>query len=317
MSINPSSSGDGGAQPKKQLTPKQLREQRLARFEQKPPPKKPPPPPPSTQASIAVATASATTSATTASANNQMSASMEQQNARAPLTPENINLNNDQNDALRIAALAEKEDQDLQAALALSMGLPVPPKFGDSVAAIEPLPANEALSSCEEIPSDLLATAAVVAATAPALGNLHTNTTPAGSPMRIESSSSNNNNNNNNHDNAMETSDDDDRKPAAKPTSPKSLSPSRILKTNPHHFSGRVRTWYETASPYNILEFHDCMWTKGVTTENDQKRWLSQGIQFKDETHPKTRATNPNASTSLLETIISGPGGESFLDCYF
>jgi len=233
---------------------------------------------------------------------------MEQQNARAPLTPENINLNNDQNDALRIAALAEKEDQDLQAALALSMGLPVPPKFGDSVAAIEPLPANEALSSCEEIPSDLLATAAVVAATAPALGNLHTNTTPAGSPMRIESSSSNNNNNNNNHDNAMETSDDDDRKPAAKPTSPKSLSPSRILKTNPHHFSGRVRTWYETASPYNILEFHDCMWTKGVTTENDQKRWLSQGIQFKDETHPKTRATNPNASTSLLETIISGPG---------
>ena len=309
MSINPSSSGDGGAQPKK-LTPKQLREQRLARFEQKPPPKKPPPPP-STQASIAVVPTPPTA---TTSANQTSSASMEQQNARAPLTPENINLNNDQNDALRIAALAEKEDQDLQAALALSMGLPVPPKFGDSAAEIEPLPANEATSSCE-IPSDLLATAAVVVATAPALGNLHTTTTPTRSPMRIESTSSSNNNNN--HDTAMETSDDEDRKPAAKTTSPKSLSPSRILKTNAHHFSGRVRTWYETASPYNILEFHDCMWTKGVTTENDQKRWLSQGIQFKDETYPKTRATNPNASTSLLETIISGPGGESFLECCF
>ena len=68
------------------------------------------------------------------------------------LQPGNVNLNEGQSDALRIAALAEKEDQDLQAALALSMGLPIPPKFGD--APIEPLPANEALSSSTECPEE-------------------------------------------------------------------------------------------------------------------------------------------------------------------
>lgn len=291
MSINHSSSGDGEANLKpKQLTPQELREQRLARFEKKAPPK---PPPSSTQASSDVL------EITAASSTNQTAASMETNSK--PKLPDNIDLNAGQSDALRVAALAEKEDQDLQAALALSMGLPVPPKYSDSAgdAPIEPLSANGALSS-SNIPMDLLATAAVVAATAPALGNLHT-ATESISPMRIETS--------NPHDTVMEHSDEDDRKPAAKPTSPK--SPGRILKTNPQHFSGRVRTWYETASPYNILDFHDCMWTKGVTTENDQKRWLSQGIQFKDEIHPKDSATNPNANTSLLETIISGPGGKS------
>ena len=220
-------------------------------------------------------------------------------NSKLPL-PGNLSLNNDQSDALRIAALAEKEDQDLQAALALSMGLPVPPpKHAESTSVtIEPLPANEPSSS--GISNDLLATAAVVAATAPALENL-----PPTSHITSSMSVSEESNYNNNQDTVMEQSDEDDRKPAAKPTP---SSPSRILRTNPQHFSGRVRTWYETASPYHVLGFHDCMWTKGVTTENDQKRWLSQGIQFKDETHPTTRTTNPNTSASLLERMISGPG---------
>lgn len=220
--------------------------------------------------------------------------------------------NSGSNEALAVAALAEKEDADLQAALALSMGLPVPlSTFGTSSSNIEPLPAFGIRGNREPtspIRGDVLATAAMVVATAPGLGNTPASTAPS-TPMRIEEGDT---------DVVMES---DDRKPAAVgKTATPSPSPSRILRSNPQHFSGRVRTWYETASSYNMLDFHDCMWDKGVTTEHDQKRWLAQGIQFKDEHEHNSRKTSPTRSraetatndradaSSLLAMIISGPG---------
>ena len=238
-SAEKSGNANGDGKPK-QLTPQQLREQRLARFDKgggKPAastngqPKAPPSQMTEPSATKAVEPIS-----------------MESPETETMETNSNLQLW-----AQETVAVAEKEDQDLQAALALSMGLPVPgaKKEEDNV--------------------------------------------------------------------MMEGNSDveDDRKPAAvdKTLATSSVRTIEIPKTNPHHFSGRVRSWYESAAPYNILEFHDCMWDKGVTTQNDQKRWLAQGIQFKDE-HSDDSATgggsgNPNeAASSLLETIISGPGGE-------
>jgi hypothetical protein len=236
-----------------------------------------------------------------------------------------------------VASLAEKEDEDLQAALALSMGLPVPPsKFviGSAISnsnfdTIEPLQAFD-IDTGEEltepmttgIDNDVLATAAMVVATSPGLlMNTPASTAPS-MPMCMEED----------YDTDVVMESDGDQKLAAvvvgaKPqTSPSQSqsqppSPSRILRSNPQHFSGRVRTWYETASSYNVLDFHDCMWDKGVTTENDQKRWLAQGIQFKDERNnsndiKKNNSSSPSRAgtdtSSLLATIISGPGGEYF-----
>jgi len=251
----------------------------------------------------------------TTSPNNSSSKSIDNVSteALAPTKPEPIPLSQGVDKALRVAILAEKEDEDLQAALALSIGLPIPSsKCGAVNFDIEPLPAFETRRERETtsaISGDMLATAAMVVATAPTLGNTPASTAPS-TPMRIE------------EDDIDVVMENDDRKPAAvgKNATPPSDSPSQILRSNPQHFSGRVRTWYESASPYNMLDFHDCMWDKGVTTEHDQKRWLAQGIQFKDEhdntKHSSTRtragtamATNIKMdASSLLEAIISGPG---------
>lgn len=77
----------------------------------------------------------------------------------------------------------------------------------------------------------------------------------------------------------------------------------KIIRNDPQYFSGRVRTWYETASPCNNLAFHHCMWDAGVTTGNDKKRWISQGIRFKEEYDDNKSAR----TSSLLTAIISSP----------
>ena len=81
----------------------------------------------------------------------------------------------------------------------------------------------------------------------------------------------------------------------------------KIIRNDPQYFSGRVRTWYETASPCNNLAFHHCMWDAGVTTGNDKKRWISQGIRFKEEYDDNKSAR----TSSLLTAIISSPAGKS------
>lgn len=366
---------DGGANTKQQLTPQQLRDQRLARLgggNSKGPTRKShlkDPPPSSSMKLSATATATATSSSvdrglmkppstyTTTFSDNSSSKSIDACSTKPLATTDdsqaipspspdilgnpievttdifqdknknNIETSNSSTSslegrvALRVASLAEKEDEDLQAALALSMGLPMPPsKFvGAANSDFEPLLAFETGAEITEpttsriISNDALAAAAMVVATSPGSENTPASTAPS-TPMRMEEDDT---------DVIMES---DDRKPAAivvgkKATanSPSADSSSRILRSNPQHFSGRVRTWYETASSYNVLDFHDCMWDKGITTENDQKRWLAQGIQFKDEhdddrknysSSPKTRAGTD--ASSLLAMIISGPGGEYF-----
>lgn len=94
---------------------------------------------------------------------------------------------------------------------------------------------------------------------------------------------------------------------------------SRIMRNDPKCFSGRVRTWYESATSCNVADFHRYMWDPTVTTESDKKRWLSQSIQFKEKhddnasRRTKTGSTPTNDLTdtsSLLAAIISGPAGE-------
>eukprot|EP00536_Pseudo-nitzschia_multiseries_P003760 jgi/Psemu1/323174/estExt_fgenesh1_pg.C_590023 len=208
----------------------------------------------------------------------------------------------------------DSEDEDLQAAIALSME-PSPTasaQVSDSLG-LEPLPLSECFREGEsysnEIGSDLLATAAMVVATNPELAATPPSTAPS-TPMQVE----------------VEDEDEDPfdndvmmQEEIASPASVP-ISPSRIPRSDPQHFSGRVRTWYRTATPFNVLDFHDCMWDKGVTTENDQKRWLAQGITFKAEhDDPNTFSTRTAAGTltaadertdtsSMLAAIISGPG---------
>eukprot|EP00537_Pseudo-nitzschia_pungens_P009280 CAMPEP_0172380298 /NCGR_PEP_ID=MMETSP1060-20121228/70370_1 /TAXON_ID=37318 /ORGANISM="Pseudo-nitzschia pungens, Strain cf. cingulata" /LENGTH=1027 /DNA_ID=CAMNT_0013108051 /DNA_START=42 /DNA_END=3125 /DNA_ORIENTATION=- len=208
--------------------------------------------------------------------------------------------------------LAAQEAHDLQAAIALSMGLPAPSAnpYMDGLD-LEPLPVSE--FSSDTISPDLLSTVEIMMKTRRELDSTPTSTAPS-TPIQLEDDD---------NDALME---DEDKKPAAVETNfiaapaPAPISPSRILRSDPQHFSGRVRTWYKTAAPFNILDFHDCMWDKGVTTENDQKRWLAQGIKFKAEhDDPNTHSTRTAAGTltatndgtdtsSLLAAIISGPG---------
>ena len=188
------------------------------------------------------------------------------------------------------ADLDEVDDEKLQAALALSLGLP-PSKFDNP----HPLPSFE--GKCDETIDVHISTP----------GKVQKAVLAAATAMEIED-----------QDNDVIMSNND-RKPPAIDTTTVPTSPSRILRNDPRHFSGRVRTWYESAASCNVLDFHHCMWDAVVTTENDQKRWLAQGIQFKEEydhntsTRTKTGMTATNATTdtsSLLTTIISGPGGE-------
>ena len=344
------STGSGAASTK-ELTAEELRKQRLARFEgenknpgQKLKPQLKDPPPASTTAAGTTTMETSTENLLVASApHNTISGNItsnpidtkpvtttEKAVSFLPSLPtieddisdisRDIGNINGINAFLTDAELAEKEEEDLQAALALSMGLPIPVSVPKAIGAaetsnIEPLSAFETGSGRDEatssISGDMLATAAMVAATSPSLGYAQADVAPA-MPMRTQDEPDT--------DVDMEG---DDRKPAAVVRTPKApLSPSRILRSNPEHFSGRVRTWYESVSSYNVLDFHDCMWDKNVTTENDQVRWMAQGIQFKDEydeSRGQTTKTQLDAATpaenrtnnpSLLESIISGPGGE-------
>lgn len=64
--------------------------------------------------------------------------------------------------------------------------------------------------------------------------------------------------------------------------------------------SPSVRRWYESAEPTRILDIHFMLWDAGVTTVNDQQRWLAQGIDFKNARQP----TPSFAQDSLLSAII-------------
>ena len=310
--VNAKANANANTVKPKQLTPQQLREQRRVRFETKGGAKK--------DASCSNRSSSSSEPMVGEKKNLNVADDLNYLNTAQQQQP-SLSASTDQTEAIRIAALAEKEEQDLLVALRLSMGLPI----ADADAVIEPLQVNETTASSqhESISSDLLATAAVVAATSNAIHHTpsmqHQQQQQDDEDTKMVMSISDNDN-------------EDDRKPAAKPnigSSPnrrRNGNRNRIPKTNPNHFSGRVRTWYETASSYKILDFHDCMWDKGVTTQHDQKRWLAQGIQFKinndnendnndDSTKedPAAAITTKNpalSSSSLLETILSGPGGE-------
>ena len=222
-------------------------------------------------------------------------------NGNTPLKEEAAAATNtaDVNNVMAVAAVADPDDENdenLQAALALSLGLPQP-KFD----ILQPLPAFGD-EKCDEMSLGAHATTTT-------LDNVQLAAVVASTAMEIEDQ----------QDNDVLMSNDD-RKPAAIDTTAAAktatgppMSPSRILRTNPKHFSGRIRTWYESASPCNLLDFHCCMWEEMVTTRNDQKRWLAQAIQFKEEhaDHSNANAsTNTTDTSSLLAAIISGPGGE-------
>ena len=325
MSNDPSLSemkpGEGGGRPidgtnTNKLTKQQMREQRLARFDtssskgttQKFQLEDPPIATSRVDDSKSIENTSSLPFVTKVDPQHTASTSSVGKETLPNIQPSDLTMDAVEKDASRVAAvLAEKEDADLQAAIRLSMGLPVTSTPFDKVDSdIEPLNAFQSREERESISEntgdmEMLAAAAMVVAANPttAIANSPISMAPS-VPMRIDQPDT---------DVVMES---DDRKPAA-------VSPSRILRSNPSHFSGRVRTWYETASPYNVVEFHDCMWDKGTTTENDQKRWLAQGIHFKDEhddgkvSSPETQTGTRTNASSLLETIISGPGGK----CYY
>jgi hypothetical protein len=233
-------------------------------------------------------------------------------NGNTPLKEEAAATNNtaDTNKAMTAAVDLDDEDandENLQAALALSLGLSQS-KFDN----LQPLPAfGDETSDDTSLFGAHTTTTTTTTTTTP--DNLQLAAVVASTAMEIEDQ----------QDNDVVMSNDDRKLPAidtttttttttAKTAAVPPFSSSKILRTNPKHFSGRIRTWYESASPCNVLDFHHCMWEAGVTTPNDQKRWLAQGIQFKDEQD----GNNANASTkntdtsSLLAAIISGPGGE-------
>jgi hypothetical protein len=82
-----------------------------------------------------------------------------------------------------------------------------------------------------------------------------------------------------------------------------STNTSPFMK-DPSAWSIAVQSHYQTAQPCCVLDFHYLMWDLGVTTEPDQRRWLCQGVSYKD---PHA----PYATDSLLAAVISnfGPWG--------
>jgi hypothetical protein len=70
--------------------------------------------------------------------------------------------------------------------------------------------------------------------------------------------------------------------------------------------SPRVQAWYDTPEACKILDFHYIMWDLGITTEQDQRRWLSQGIHFK--TNDEQDSDYTYAKDSLLAAVISNYG---------
>jgi Ubiquitin interaction motif len=104
---------------------------------------------------------------------------------------------------------------------------------------------------------------------------------------------------------------DDDRKMPAKPELP---PPPSV--PNPLHFSGRVRKWYTQANPTPMADIHHILWDTTITTLQDQQRWVSQGIQFKQQQQQQvpdnetTTASRENLeSSSLVATVVANHQG--------
>jgi hypothetical protein len=76
-------------------------------------------------------------------------------------------------------------------------------------------------------------------------------------------------------------------------------SAEKPMMSNDDQWCSQVKHIVDTTrQPCNILDFHCIMWDASITTENDQQRWLAQGIQFKVD-------DSPVPEDSLLATIIS------------
>ena len=62
----------------------------------------------------------------------------------------------------------------------------------------------------------------------------------------------------------------------------------------------------QASSSCNSLDFHYIMWDyPGITTENDQRRWLSQGIDFKYiDAHLEACQTNTTTADSILAAVL-------------
>lgn len=68
------------------------------------------------------------------------------------------------------------------------------------------------------------------------------------------------------------------------------------------HYSPRVLQSYESSTSTNILDCHSVIWDSAITTQNDQRRWLAQAIDFKSKSgNPDV---HPGAQESLLGAII-------------
>jgi hypothetical protein len=137
-----------------------------------------------------------------------------------------------------------EEDAELQAAIALSLGLMVPNPNNNRD--------NYLITTTNNNTTN------------------HTNsTTPATTPIPME---------------LDEVDEEQNRKlPAQNLFSIPKLPPPPCLP-NPQHCSGRVRRWYSSSSSCcNVTDIHNILWDTSIATLlQDQQRWVSQGIQFKD-----------------------------------
>jgi hypothetical protein len=86
---------------------------------------------------------------------------------------------------------------------------------------------------------------------------------------------------------------DDDRKPAAVASVPvTTAAPGGVYSPVPfnHDLSREVRTWWENGKPLRDLAavHQQVLWDASSTTREDQQRWVSQPIQFKERDEAAT-----------------------------
>jgi hypothetical protein len=76
---------------------------------------------------------------------------------------------------------------------------------------------------------------------------------------------------------------------------------TKPILTSTDTWSPSIRRWFHSAQPCNILDFHCLMWDPSVTTDNDKRRWMAQGIIF------KTEDVNPvsESKESLLAAMVT------------
>jgi hypothetical protein len=65
---------------------------------------------------------------------------------------------------------------------------------------------------------------------------------------------------------------------------PEDMAASMLL--NPSEWSIEVQSHYQTAKLCGVLDCNYLMRDLGVTTEQDQRQWLCQGVSYKDPMAP-------------------------------